>query len=187
MMKGNSYAVHRLQNIFEGELVMKKEKRPFYKKWWVWFVVAIVLFIIIGSANSSSEVESDTEVDITLNPNIENETLFIEGETNLPDDTLIVYEITHQDNIDYFYSSVTDNTNAVVENGKYETKYDISDWPSGKIRVYASFTTVLGTDEKQPQKIIDTFGEMGEKMEGENVSEQEERKVIELDKMVEKP
>lgn len=118
-----------------------------------------------GKTNTVEE-EISTKVELESNAEIDGNTIVIEGETNLPDDTLIAYEITNEDDIDNFSDG-----EMVVSDGSYTEEIDVSDWSDGELRVWTSFQTVLGDD--QPDEIIEVFGELGENIEGDNVTEGE--------------
>jgi hypothetical protein len=184
---------------------MEKEKKnkPFYKKWWFWVIAVIVLFAIgspgEGEETSDSddedvndiEVQAETDdteessedheeistvVDLTLNTELNDDVLDFQGETNLPDGTLIAYEVWHEEDFDQFAEG-----NIEVEDGNYKEEVSVSDWPDGEIIVWVSFQTVLGTSVQQPDEIIEVFGEMGENIEGDNVSESDVMNSVELE------
>lgn len=161
----------------------EKTKKPFYKKWWVW-LIAIIIIAIAASGGGDEEVateEENNEVELSLDTEFEGDTLRISGSTNLPDDTLIAFEVTHDDEFELF-----EEGHIAVENGKYQTELDLSDWPSGEIRVWVAFQTILGTSVHQPDFVIEQFGEMGENIEGENVTEAGGMKRVELESTVTK-
>ncbi|MEK4303567.1 hypothetical protein [Oceanobacillus sp. FSL K6-0251] len=120
-----------------------------------------------GKTNSAEE-EISTKVELESNAEIDGNSIVIEGETNLPDDTLIAYEVTHEEDFEYFVDG-----EMKVSDGIYTEEIDVNDWPEGELRVWTSFQTILGTSVEQPEEIIEVFGESGENIEGDNVTEGE--------------
>lgn len=113
-----------------------------------------------------AEQEISTNVEMKSDAKINGNSIVIEGKTNLPNDTLIAYEVTHEEDFEYFTDGVMK-----VEDGTYAEEVDINEWPNGEIKVWTSFQTILGTSTEQPKEIIEVFGEAGENIKGDNVTE----------------
>lgn len=60
----------------------EKVKKPFYKKWWVWALV-IVVIIGIGSASNNSKTPSNQTTQTTTNGTTDNETASSSENTNI--------------------------------------------------------------------------------------------------------
>lgn len=115
---------------------------------------------------AASTVEN---IGLTLNTNISNNILRVSGNANLPDGALISYEVSHESWGTRIFSPAemdvrfADGTTE-VRNGKYEFSVNVAQWPSGNIETWVAFQTILGTTVKQPQEVIDLYGELGEKI-----------------------
>lgn len=152
--------------------VQEKPKKPILKKWWIWviiiFVIILIVIIVLASKNELEQGENKLTVptnnqvgniNLTLDAQLNNDILQVFGTANLPDGALVSYEISHEKfSVDFFKEGTIE-----VQNGKYEFSINVKKWPSGNIKVWVGFQTILGA-EKQPQKVIDSYGEMGEKI-----------------------
>ena len=59
-------------------------------------------------------------------------------------------------------------------------RIDVSSWPSGNVEVWAAFQTIVGMTAKQPADLIVVYGEVGERLTGENVTTAGSMKRVEL-------
>lgn len=107
---------------------------------------------------------ADRSVFLTMSAYLDGQTLSIQGETDLPDGALIAYEYTHE-RLLLETETYWGDGSATVQGGRYAVQADLSGWPPGEVEVWASFWTI-----GQPAEIVATFGELGEKLVGENVS-----------------
>lgn len=114
-------------------------------------------------------------VELTLNPRIQGTLLLIEGQTNLPNRALLLYEATQVSS----NPIVVTGTMPVLD-GRYLRQVDLSGWHAGTIAVWVGFQTVLDGNDKQPEEIIERFGQMGEFLYGENVTETDGFKRVEI-------
>jgi hypothetical protein len=119
-------------------------------------------------------------VELSLNPRIQGNLLIIEGTTDLPNRALLMYEVSHVSPD----PMVANGTMDVLE-GRYLRQVDLSNWPAGTIAVWVGFQTIFGNDVKQPEEIIERFGEMGEFLYGDNVTENGGFKRVEVMETVE--
>ena len=67
-----------------------------------------------------------------------------------------------------------------VLDGRYLRQVDLNGWHAGTIAVWVGFQTVLDGTDKQPEEIIERFGQMGEFLYGENVTETDGFKRVEI-------
>lgn len=118
-----------------------------------------------------SEVEPEKEmVEVAFDENISitNNKATINGTTNLADGALLYYEIRNdgndQDRLD---------GNIEVSEGQFNGELDISGFSNGLISVELRFYPF-----QQDEELIALYGEAGEKMTGEKVSESETGKII---------
>src|SRR5690625_980837 len=179
---------------------MEKVKKPFYKKWWVWLIVIVIVIGIIGSnsdddgeqeeaedetevseqeeTDNTDEVEEvneetneeheniSTEVELTLDAELSEDDIIFNGETNLPDGAMIAYEVWREEDYTQFEEGAVE-----IKDGRYEKSVSITEWRDGEIIIWLSIQTVLGTSTIKPDEILEVFGEMGENIKGDNVSE----------------
>lgn len=151
------------------------------------FVCAILAFIMFANRDNPSAVptiqvealataathlasppvpDSAQFVELRLNPRILGNLLFIEGQTNLPNRALLVYEAS-----EVSANPKVETGSMPVLDGKYLREVDLSGWQAGTIAVWVGFQTVLDGSERQPEEVIERFGELGEFLYGENVKE----------------
>jgi hypothetical protein len=98
--------------------------------------------------------------------------LRIEGSTDLPEGTLIAYEVRHEQlPVDYetpewmlFREGVVP-----VTDGRFSARVDASALDAGQLEVVAAFRSALPTGAVQPAPITDRFGANFEKLLGPNV------------------
>lgn len=121
-------------------------------------------------------------VSLTLEPEINGDTLIVKGTTDLPDGALITYEVTSnkprqtlEETSRFRYEG-----SARVKDGRYAAEVDLSDWPQGSIRIWAAFQAMRRNTVEQPEAILERFGEMGEKLRGPNVTRSGRWKQVEL-------
>jgi hypothetical protein len=125
-------------------------------------------------ATGSPSSGSAQYVDLSLDPDLQGTTLSIQGTTDLPDRTLLLYDVAHEEmttRSDVPFDKLHTDGNLEVSGGRYATQVDLTGWPGGDLQVWVGFQTVLGVGTKQPDEIIERFGEAGEFLAGENVTE----------------
>jgi len=96
------------------------------------------------------------------------DTLEITGETDLPDNTLITYEVYHETFLPVANTDMTRKGITTVQKNKFSAITHLTNWSAGTIVVTVAFTPGL-TEKKQPAEIIKKFGARGELLAGENV------------------
>ncbi|HOK35077.1 MAG TPA: hypothetical protein PLL80_00875 [Candidatus Pacearchaeota archaeon] len=180
---------------------MENQEKQIWKRWWFWliliFAIILIIVIVLGSGNepissinqdensstsSTNQQEVLKNIDLTLDAKIDNDILEVFGTANLPNKALISYEISHELSPANFFKEGT----AEVQNGKYEFSIDVKEWPSGNIKIWTAFQTMLDVD-KQPQEIIDLYGEKGEKIPDPSAVELESLKRVEKTLTIVKP
>ena len=105
-------------------------------------------------------------VELSLNPRIQGNLLIVEGRTDLPNRALLMYEAS-----EIATNPMVANGTMPVQDSRYLRQVDITGWHAGTIAVWVGFQILLGSEEKQPEEIIERFGEMGEFLYGDNVTE----------------
>jgi len=131
--------------------------KSFFKKLNTKFVVVFISLIIIGAiAGEDETITIEFDYDIY----IENNIVYIEGETNLVDGSLLNYEVLNLDNIEdeIFNGYIT------VEDSSFYKEIDVSNYNEGRIEVWLSLHPHL-----QPKSIQEKYGEWGENLEGDPI------------------
>ena len=128
-----------------------------------------------ASLASPTPLDSAQTVHLSLFSHIEGDMLTIEGLTDLPNRAILMYEV----------SEVSPNPTIVegtvpVLDGRYSRQVDLTGWPAGTIAIWVGFQTLLEHGEKQPSDVIERFGEMGEFLYGENITETDGLKRVEV-------
>jgi hypothetical protein len=111
-------------------------------------------------------------VTLTSSSRIVGRTLFIEGNTDLPDSAVIEWELRHESfNIrrDIPLSRLASEGHTIVRDRHYTVAVDLSAWPAGQVEVWVAFQP-LSYGTRQPACVNQLYGRNGERIEGENVS-----------------
>jgi len=125
--------------------------------------------------------ESAQVVQLILNPQVQNNLLMVEGITDLPNRTLLVYEVREVSAA----PKVVNGTMPVLD-GRFARQVDLTGWNADTIVVGVRFQTLLDGSEKQPDEVIERFGEMGEFLYGDNVTEANGLKWVEVSQTVQR-
>jgi hypothetical protein len=120
-------------------------------------------------------------VHLTLNPYLQNNLLMIEGITDLPDRTLLMYEVS-----EVTTDPMVVNGTMPVLDGRYARQVDLTGWHADAIFVWVAFQTILSGHEGQPEEVIERFGEMGEFLYGDNVTETTGLKRVEVSQTIQR-
>jgi hypothetical protein len=125
--------------------------------------------------------ESAQIVQLTLHPFVQNNLLMVEGTTDLPNRTLLLYEVREVSTVPQIVNGIMP-----VLDGRYARQVDLTGWHADTIAVWVGFETLLGGNEKQPEEVIERFGEMGEFLYGDNVTEINGLKRVEVSQTVQR-
>lgn len=134
----------------------------------------------VASNASPTPPASAQSVQLTLQPYLQGTMLIVEGETDLPNRTLLLYEVSEVS----AEPRVVIGTAPVLD-GRYTRQVDLTGWHAGMISIWVGFQTQLGNHEAQSEDVIERFGEMGEFLYGENVTETGGLKRVEVMQMLE--
>ena len=121
---------------------------------------------VANATIAAATPESSQTVELSLNPRILGHFLIIEGQTDLPNRTLLMYEAAEVSSDPKIETGTLD-----VLDGRYLRQVDIQGWHAGTIAVWVGFQTLLPNGQKQSETVIEKFGEMGEFLYGDNVTE----------------
>lgn len=171
----------------------KQVKQPIYKKWWFWVLAVIIVgsWIVNGNNDSTknnegeaketvAEQEKDKPKEADLNIEIEvtetiidDENVTVKGTTNLLDGAVLAYQIRATED------------DVVVENGKWEVVRSIEELDKDdENNAYGDGTELnffieFPTFAKQPEHVIEAYGEYGEKIkDGPNLLDDGETKSV---------
>jgi hypothetical protein len=111
-------------------------------------------------------------VDLSLTPHLSGHTIYIEGTTDLPDQTVIEWELRHEQLFkrhDIPIGKMCNEGHAIVHGHRYRVAVDLTGWPEGSVEVWVAFQPhSYGT--RQPAMVSAIYGGSGERIEGDNVS-----------------
>jgi hypothetical protein len=125
--------------------------------------------------------QSGQSVHLTLSAQAQNNLLTFEGMTDLPPRTLLVYEVSEVSAA----PQVVNGTMPVLD-GRYSRQVDLTGWHADTLFVWVGFQTLLSGNEQQPEEVIERFGEMGEFLYGDNVTETNGLKRVEVSQTVQR-
>ena len=151
------------------------------------FIICILVIVLLSFSLISCGKQVDTTattkvaeaatskypdiVKLTLDGERKGSDIIFYGTTNLPDGVLLAYEVSLPETLleeEYFW----EEGRLTIKDGKYSGKISNVPEGKGKAEIWVAFQTILGTDveDKQPQGVMDKYGELGEKMKGDNVT-----------------
>lgn len=133
------------------------------------------------SGSQSASPEGSEAVLLTVTHRSEWRVLWIEGTTDLPDGAVVGYRVTHDlattaPTEDWPSSNLIDFGRATVENGEYWARVNTLNWPPGQVRVVAQFPL-----PPQPASVVERYGEFGEHLRGDNVTDQDGIKAVQVE------
>lgn len=115
-----------------------------------------------------SGCQPSATVDLTLEVSVASHVLTVSGSTDLPDGTWLCYELRRPGDVTFFADG-----GVKVEGGRYSTDID-RQWAPGEVVIWLTFQTQAGGvtwgPAQQPPEVIVKFGELGEKLQGGNVT-----------------
>ena len=125
----------------------------------------------LPSASKNSEpnqVRQTRQVQLEVMATLNGDTLEIIGKTDLPDNTLVTYEVYHETFLPVANADMTRKGITVVQKQNFSATVNLTGWSAGTVVVNTNFMPGL-TEKKQPPEIIKNFGTHGELLEGKNV------------------
>lgn len=120
-------------------------------------------------------------VELTVTHRSEWRVLWLEGETNLPDGAHLNYRVTHEAAstipvADWPATNLMETGRSAVADGTYWARINTFNWPRGNVRVVVQFPL-----PPQPPEVVARYGELGERLGGEHVTEIGGSKAIEIE------
>jgi hypothetical protein len=140
------------------------------------YVAGVVAVLLVACGGGVSEEPiGDTlapppgqTVQLTLSHRLDGATLWLEGDTDLPDGANVSYQVTHE------YAAteqapegmlLMESSHVAVSGGRYSTSLSLEGWPAGDVRLFVAFPL-----PPQPEFIVERFGGTGENLAGDNVT-----------------
>ena len=145
------------------------------------FILAIVLIGCTPPETGGAAPPIGTEtVFLTVNHRSEWRVLWIEGETDLPDGAEVSYRVTHSvartaPSEDWPAPNLIESGRSSVQEGHYWSRINTFNWPTGEVEVIVQFPA-----PEQPSDVARRFGEFGEHLTGENVTDLGGIKAVEV-------
>ncbi len=147
--------------------------------------VLLILFCSTGCTKPGSDTDAAQDlgtepVALSVSHRSEWRVLWIEGSTDLPDGSFVNYRVTHSLALsapaeDWPAANLIDSGRATVQDGQYWTRVNTLNWPTGEVEVRVQFPL-----PPQPPEILERFGEFGEHLVGDNVTDLGGIKAVEV-------
>jgi len=162
----------------------ERKRHPRARALLIWgglLAVVLVGALLLSQRDNGEEpppvtgLVEEAPVQLTLEAEVLGDTLLVHGTTNLPDGSLLSYEIHQVEDPQLRWHA---EGHAQVAFGAFSERIDIGDWPGGDVEVFLSFPSALGGVE-QPEEAVERFGERGERLTGSNVVEYDDGNRIE--------
>ena len=148
-------------------------------------VIVLLLTTALGACAQSEAPGTDLAagtqpVALTVDHRSEWRVLWIEGETDLPDGALVNYRVTHSvarsaPSEDWPAPNLIDSGRASVQEGQFWSQINTLNWPAGEVEIVVQFPL-----PPQPSEVAARYGEFGEQLTGENVSDLGGMKAVEV-------
>lgn len=125
--------------------------------------------VLAGCAGTSAPPAE--RVELTVRHRSEWRVLWLEGETNLPDGAHLSYRVTHEAAntipvAEWPATNLMEAGRSAVTDGTYWARINTFNWPRGNVRVIVQFPL-----PPQPQEVVERYGENGERLAGEHVTD----------------
>jgi len=126
--------------------------------------IAVVVIIVMTAIGIFIGEDDTVDIEFDYNAYIEDDIVYIEGETNLLDGVIIHYEV---DTLDVLSDEMYDGNITVQDNSFYQ-EIDISNLEGEDVEVWLAFWP-----HSQPEDIQEVYGQWGENLEGDTIEYQE--------------
>ena len=145
-------------------------------------VAAAVALAACGVAGCASPSAPPAEaVELTVRHRSEWRVLWLEGETNLPDGAHLNYRVTHEAAntipvAEWPATNLMEAGRSAVTDGTYWARINTFNWPRGSVRVVVQFPL-----PPQPPEVVERYGQNGERLGGEHVTDIGGTRAIEVE------
>ena len=111
--------------------------------------------------------------------------LWIEGATDLPDGAYVNYRVTHEASRtlpveEWPADNLMASGRAAVQDNTFWTRINTFRWPRGEVRIVVQFPL-----PPQPDEVMVRYGEFGERLAGDNVTERAGMRAVEVEHVFE--
>ncbi len=111
--------------------------------------------------------------------------LWIEGATDLPDGAYVNYRVTHEASRtlpmeEWPADNLMESGRAAVQDSTFWTRINTFRWPRGEVQVVVQFPL-----PPQSQEVVARYGEFGERLAGDNVTERAGIRAVEVEHVFE--
>ena len=139
--------------------------------------------VLTGCAGPSAPPAEPVE--LTVGHRSEWRVLWLEGETNLPDGAHLNYRVTHEAAntipvAEWPATNLMEAGRSAVTGGTYWARINTFNWPRGSVRVVVQFPL-----PPQPPEVVERYGENGERLAGEHVTDIGGTRAIEVEHVFE--
>ena len=139
-------------------------------------ITAVFLAVVIFAIQMFQNGHIGLTVDLEYQP----KALTIKGSVNLPNRSIIAYEVAPTDEALFKEEGVYASGIILVKNGEYYTTIDTSLIPPGEVTVWARFIITLS----QPPGIQARYGLHGEELRGSDLKKDSKDQWIEVSKSI---
>ena len=136
-----------------------------------------------GVVDGGSDGAETVQLDVTHKS--EWRQLWIEGATDLPDGAYVNYRVTHAATAtlpveEWPAGNLMESGRAAVQDNQFWTRINTFRWPRGEVRIVVQFPL-----PPQPDEVMARYGEFGERLAGDNVTEQAGVRAVEVEHVFE--
>ena len=134
--------------------------------------LALALGSCVQPGTGNTTVPSGMEtVALAVDHRSEWRVLWIEGETDLPNGAEVSYRVTH--NVarsapaeEWPAQNMIESGRSSVKDGQYWSRINTLNWPAGEVKIVVQFPL-----PPQPSEVTSRYGEFGEHLTGDNVTD----------------
>lgn len=144
-------------------------------------VIGLIVVAVVVYWFFVRDTDQGIEIELTAEASVEDDLLALSGTTNLPNDAVLLYQLTPEMDDEPALQGTT-----TVVAGEFSENVDVSDVPEGDITVEVIFQPVLD-DVPQPPEIVETYGALGQNISGDQVVEGELGRRVEVSVTVSRP
>ena len=151
--------------------------------------VRVVSLLLLSISLVASCAMPPPTVELAMTVERDGGRVHIEGNTDLPDDAILAFEVRHEGYeidpetpIDMLFAEGL----TTISNGEFQIEVNISSFEPGEIEVWVAFQMrFINSNRTQPRQVIRQFGDRGELLQGDNVTNHgEDGKRVELSQTI---
>ena len=151
------------------------------RQWPIGLLLAMTACGPLDQSDSAALPDGTETVELTVGHRSEWRVLWVEGETDLPDGSYVNYRVTHDlartSSPDAWpATNLVESGRSTIRDGTYWARVNTLNWPAGTVRVLVQFPF-----PPQPPEVVARYGEFGEHLTGDNVTERQGIRAIEVE------